>query len=144
MFLISHRGNTDGRILSMENNPAYIEDALKKGYGVEIDVRVKGEQIMLGHDKADHVVSKKFLQQAGIWCHAKNIEALQYMIDNNITCFWHERDMYSLTSNGYIWTFPGEVAQKKSIVVHNTDTPFNADAFGITISGICSDYIERF
>jgi len=144
MFLISHRGNTDGRILSLENSPDYVKKALKEGYDVEVDVRYTGGCLFLGHDKTEYTTTEKFLKTKGIWCHAKNIEALQFMLDNDITCFWHERDAYTLTSNGYIWTFPGEVAHRKSIIMHVTDTPLNVDAFGVNIAGVCSDYITRF
>ena len=38
MKLISHRGNILGRKKQLENNPNYIENTLKLGYDVEIDV----------------------------------------------------------------------------------------------------------
>ena len=38
MKLISHRGNLEGRKPELENNPEYIDEALSKGYDVEIDV----------------------------------------------------------------------------------------------------------
>ena len=37
-ILISHRGNIDGEFHELENNPTYIESAIKLGYDVEIDV----------------------------------------------------------------------------------------------------------
>ena len=41
MKFISHRGNLDGPMKEFENHPDYINDAIKKGFDVEIDVRVK-------------------------------------------------------------------------------------------------------
>jgi hypothetical protein len=38
MILISHRGNINGRIEGLENTPNYIQDAIKLGYDVEIDL----------------------------------------------------------------------------------------------------------
>ena len=39
MILISHRGNISGVRSENENNPNYINAALKLGYEVEVDVR---------------------------------------------------------------------------------------------------------
>ena len=50
MKFISHRGNLNGPIEEYENHPEYILEALKKGFNVEIDVRVKNDTFYLGHD----------------------------------------------------------------------------------------------
>ena len=34
MILISHRGNIDGKYPDFENNPIYVNKALKNGYDV--------------------------------------------------------------------------------------------------------------
>ena len=39
MILISHRGNISGIEHDNENNPKYINAAIKEGYEVEVDVR---------------------------------------------------------------------------------------------------------
>ena len=39
MILISHRGNLDGKELSFENRPDYIDKAIRHGFDVEIDIR---------------------------------------------------------------------------------------------------------
>ena len=38
MILISHRGNINGKKPDLENKPEYIQNAIKLGYNVEIDV----------------------------------------------------------------------------------------------------------
>ena len=38
MKLISHRGNINGKQLDLENDPKYIENAIKQGYDVEVDI----------------------------------------------------------------------------------------------------------
>ena len=38
MILISHRGNTNGKLPSAENRPDYIDEAIGFGFDVEIDV----------------------------------------------------------------------------------------------------------
>ena len=41
MLLISHRGNLNGIQKKRENSPTYINEALSKGYDVEVDVRFR-------------------------------------------------------------------------------------------------------
>ena len=56
MYFISHRGNTLGPDISKENSVDYINDAIKKGYDVEIDVWFEKENFYLGHDKPTYLV----------------------------------------------------------------------------------------
>jgi hypothetical protein len=37
------------------------------------------------------------------------------MLDNNIHCFWHQKDDFTITSQGFIWTYPGKPVCKNSI-----------------------------
>ena len=102
MILISHRGNILGRKKQLENNPNYIDNALKLGYDVEVDVWSIDKQFYLGHDKPQYKIERSFLQNKKFWCHAKNIEAFYRMIDDNkIHCFFHDKDKVALTSKGY-------------------------------------------
>jgi hypothetical protein len=56
MILISHRGNINGKINELENNPDYINDALIIGYDVEIDIWVINNELFLGHDEPVHSI----------------------------------------------------------------------------------------
>ena len=140
MILISHRGNINGINKKYENNPTYIQSAIKKGYNVEIDVWYKNA-FFLGHDRPQFKVSQKFLENKKFWCHAKNLEALEKLQKLKTKYFWHQEDDYTLTSNGYIWTYPGKKLSKKSICVL---PELNKKKLPKLISGICSDFIERY
>ena len=140
MIFIAHRGNLYGKN-KLENNPSFIDKALKLGHNVEIDVWKIGDKIFLGHDNPEYEVENSYLLNDNFWCHAKNLEALEYMLENKIHCFWHQEDDFTLTSKGYIWTYPEKRVCKKSIIVCKTEEEtrkyYNKD-----IAGICSDYIE--
>ena len=58
MKLIAHRGNVTGPNPLRENSLEYIDDAIKLGYDVEIDVRhIEWEQqLYLGHDECQYPV----------------------------------------------------------------------------------------
>ena len=72
---------------------------------------------------------------------AKNLEALEKLQKLKTKYFWHQEDDYTLTSNGYIWTYPGKKLSKKSICVL---PELNKKKLPKSISGICSDFIEKY
>ena len=140
MILISHRGNILGRKKQLENNPNYIENALKLGYDVEVDVWSVDKQFYLGHDEPQYKIERSFLQNKKLWCHAKNIEAFYRMIDDEIHCFFHDKDKVALTSRGYFWSSYGKHMTSKSICV----MPPNSQELPKKIAGVCSDYVESY
>ncbi len=146
LILISHRGNISGPLEAFENSPQYVLKAIDLGYDVEIDVWNLGDKWYLGHDSPQYLVDLEFLENPKLWCHAKNIDALSRMISNkNIRCFWHQEDDVTLTSDNYLWTYPGKIQGTKSICV--MPEKFNikiSDKIISTCAGICSDFIEEF
>lgn len=144
MRLIAHRGNINGPDKDLENNPDQIHYALSKGYDVEIDVWLdEKDGLMLGHDAPQYFIDEAFLFDSRLWCHAKNLPALTYMQQyEEIHCFWHENDKHTLTSKGYIWTFPRKPLSFFSIAVYPELYPDGTD-FSIA-AGICSDHIKDY
>ena len=138
MIYIAHRGNVKGINTELENQPQYILNAIKLGYDVEVDVRYVKNHWFLGHDHPDYEVDVDFLYNPNIWCHAKNIEAFDVMLEKGIHCFWHENDKYTLTSKGYIWAFPQSSLTAKSICLMPEQT--NQDYSNAY--GVCSDIVE--
>jgi hypothetical protein len=140
MILISHRGNINGKDEDRENHPDYIDEAIAEGYDVEVDVWYKDEEWYLGHNEPKYRINLKYLKNDKFWCHAKNIEALNKMLKQDIHCFWHQKDDVTLTSKGYMWTYPGKLLTDNSITVLpeiNNDIPKKC-------LGICSDYIVNY
>jgi hypothetical protein len=143
MVLISHRGNINGRKPEDENKPWYILNAIEQGYDCEIDVWHVKNQWYLGHDKPEYEIDLGFLNNNKLWCHAKNLQALQDLLKNNIHCFWHQKDDYTITSRGIIWTYPGNSLSCDSICV--MPEYVNKKFKGLdTCAGVCSDIIVEF
>lgn len=139
MILISHRGNFQGSDPDQENKPSRILEVLSKGYHCEIDVWTTDEKWLLGHDEPQFEVEERFLENPNLWCHAKNIAAMERMLLNGkIHCFWHENDDCTLTSQNYIWTLPGKFVTTRSVVV-NIGSDWVTKNY--RCSGICSDYL---
>ena len=140
MIYISHRGNISGPKDKFENKIDYIQNALDKGYDVEVDVRFENDSFFLGHDYNQVEVDKNFLLNKKIWCHAKTKDALSALEKIKAHHFWHQEDDYTITSKGFIWTYPGKSLLTSSICV----LPEIANYKEINCLGICSDYIERY
>jgi len=138
MIIISHRGNLDGPNESKENHPDYIKKALLETE-VEVDVWYVNGKLVLGHDNPQYEINKDFLTDR-IWCHAKNVDALEYMLEKNIHCFWHQEDDCSLTSRGYIWTYPDKPLTPKSICVM-PELYSNKIVNIHNYAGVCSDFL---
>ena len=142
MRKISHRGNLFGPNPERENTPHYIFEALAEGYDVEIDVWYQNGMIQLGHDGPIASVNKNMLKMNGLWCHAKDIQALEYMTNEGINCFWHQGDDVTLTSKGYIWTHSDyNTYGPKSVACHMERPTAEELKIYKDCYGICSDYI---
>jgi hypothetical protein len=144
MILISHRGNINGKIPELENNPDYISKAISMGYHVEVDLWVEDGSLYLGHDKPQYLINDLWLTQFlyKLWVHCKNPEAIVYLQENypQINYFWHQEDTLTLTSKKYIWVYPGKQPIKDSIAV--MPEVYNDDVSQCI--GICSDYIQNY
>lgn len=137
MIYIAHRGNINGPDPKHENSPAQIKLAISKKLCCEVDVWFVNGHFILGHDEPLYRVKETFLENEKLWCHAKNLAALEKMLTNkSIHCFWHGQDHYALTSKGYIWTFPGHPVKERSIAVKlEPPAPISLKCYGI-----CTDY----
>lgn len=149
MILIAHRGNINGRFESCENEPTYIDQAIREGFDVEVDVWLKStenfrEMLFLGHDEPQYGVGFRWFRDriSKLWIHCKNVEAVNYFLDcgYEFNFFWHQEDDITLTSKKYIWAYPGKQPIENSIAVmpeiHNDDTS--------RCIGVCSDFIDKY
>ena len=142
MKFISHRGNLTGIEPSKENSPNYIMAAVAADFDVEIDVWYIDGKIMLGHDAPTYEVDLDFIQNSRFWCHAKNAEALEFMLANSVHCFWHENDQRVLTSRGFVWTYPNKQLIDNSVVVildKEIDNVYVSRAVAV-----CGDFVQSW
>jgi hypothetical protein len=144
MILISHRGNLTGPNSCLENHPDSILKALNFGYDCEIDVWKIDGQFFLGHDEPQYKIEKQFFfENTGLWIHCKNFEALEdlsFCIDLPNNVFFHDKDDYTLTTKGVIWTYPGKKVGKNCVIVNfNKEKPTYDQ-----IKGLCSDWVGTY
>lgn len=148
MIFISHRGNINGKNISLENKPEYIDQALSKGFQVEIDVRLVKEKIFLGHDTPDYEIDLKWIydRKEKLWIHAKNLHCLDFFSKqpmHEYKFFWHQEDTYTLTSNNIIWAYPGSKLTNRTIAVMPELVNYDKQQMSICY-GICSDFILKY
>jgi len=143
MNLIAHRGLYDGPDVNLENRPEQIEQALQHGFDCEIDLWIINGNMFLGHDRPDYAIEPKFLNNSGLWIHAKNLAALRYLSETRLTYFWHQSDDCVITSNGYIWTYPEKELTDRSIrLMPEWADPTLDGIESTTCYAICSDYVK--
>ena len=150
MRLIAHRGNINGPNPGRENEPSYIQDALNSGYDCEIDLWIVDGKFILGHDAPQYETDISWLESWGfrLWIHCKDYETLRTMTQTPcktqapdlFNFFYHTDEDYVLTSQGYIWAYPGKPGTTKTVCVMPewNDTP--VDGYW----GVCSDYVEKY
>lgn len=141
MKLIAHRGNVNGKIEIQENEPSYIKGAIKQGFDAEIDVWHTGHQLKSGHDKPEYEIALGFLQEHkdSLWIHCKNFGALNYLLQfPELNVFWHGKDEYTITSKGYVWTYPMCATGNKSVIVLSDVY----DEVPEGCFGVCSDFVS--
>ena len=79
-----------------------------------------------------------------IWFHAKNLNALSLLKDLKLRFFWHQNDDYTITSNGFFWTFPNKTIKKNCICVMPEKYDDLGKDFFKNCDGICSDFILKY
>jgi len=145
MKIISHRGNLNGSDKSIENSPIHIQNIIDN-YNLDVEIDVwyfETGQWFLGHDFPQYSIEDYFLLHNAdkIWCHAKNLQALLHLKFLNVNYFWHQNDDFTLTSNGFIWTYPNMPVTINSVIV---DLSENWITKNYKCYAICADYIKNF
>lgn len=141
MKLIAHRGNISGPN-KRENAVEHIQHALSLGFDAEVDVWYSNGW-WLGHDKPMYLIDNlhTLFDNSKIWWHCKNFAALEMLKDSGLNYFWHQDDNHTLTSKGYIWTYPGMEIGRTNIVVMPELTMSVDEIKLLNAWGVCSDYV---
>lgn len=137
MKIISHRGNLRGPNPATENTQQSILVAIANGFDVEIDVWYLKDAFYLGHDFPIHMIERSFLESHSdkLWIHCKHLDSL-LQLKNTCNCFYHDKDIYTITTHGYIWGNINSPSTPETIQV----LPERSGTFTVSCFGICTDY----
>lgn len=144
--LISHRGNIESINPYLENTQSYIQSAIDLGYDVEIDVRRIDCDLFLGHDTPDQRAPLDWLleRKNNLWIHAKNFQALSYLINCDLRVFYHQKENHTIINNcNLIWSHELSEADKNSIIpLLSVNDLMNFNFITTDVYGICSDFVS--
>ena len=144
MKLIAHRGNWKGRVEELENSLFLLDNAICKGFDVEVDVWKLDDDLFFGHNGPEIPVSAGIIQLLSpyAWFHAKNYQALEFLLGEGHHVFTHDQDEYTITSKGIVWAYSGKFVGPKGIAGMPESTP------GFIVPenayGVCSDDLRPF
>jgi hypothetical protein len=146
MKIISHRGNINGPQFHRENSPAFIDEAIKLGYDVEIDLRYINNKLFLGHDIGQYEIELKWLLERSdfLWTHCKNLEAASLLSNHNtIKSFCHVSDPYIFINNNFIWVHDLGLSLNEKCIIPLIDKNMSTKNLNI-VHAICTDYVEYY
>jgi len=133
LIKIAHRGCFNGTYTG-QNTLNQIKKAIDNKYFVEIDVYYTN-RFLIGHDldkAVDLDMSFVFDNKNLIYIHAKSSLALSMCLNYGLICFANDCDKFSLTSNGYIWTYKNHDITNRTIVCKPEELNVNyTGAYGI-------------
>ena len=138
---ILHRGLCNGPDKHLENNEQHIKMQIANGWDVEIDIWKIGNDWILGHDAPlTKLVDISILESKHVWVHCKNLEALKAAHESTkMHYFTHNIDPATLTSQNWMWCFPGHHIGRGSVCVMPERTGLGISE--ICMAGaVCSDY----
>jgi len=141
MKFIAHRGNLYGPDKDKENKPETIEEAIRHGFDCEIDVWYIHERFYLGHDYPETPISLDFLTNHldRLWIHCKHIDSL-IILKDKFNCFYHDKDIYTITTKGFIWGNINSPCNKHIIQV----MPEKSGVLSSECCGVCTDFPFRY
>lgn len=139
--IIAHRGNTDGPNPTTENTPTAIDRAISLGFDCEIDVWYLNGTFYLGHDFPQTQISLAFLQDRSdrLWIHCKHLDSL-IALKNEFNCFYHDKDIYTLTSKGYVWGNVNSPTHPLAVQV----MPERGGTLSTTCYAVCTDFSQKY
>ena len=142
---VSHRGNFEGPNKARENEPAYIDEALSYCDSVEVDVRMVGDTLFLGHDYPQHKVSAAWLNERHnkLLMHLKDIRSLKFNLRHSLQhwhYFCHAVDPFTHTSHGLMWLHDIALEPDHSTIVPLMTRDLVMSYQNRNILAICSDY----
>jgi hypothetical protein len=142
-IIISHLGNTHGRQPEQENTLPYIQQALKEGWHVCVDVCFRNGGFLLPNAAGFHVAPPALLSKQRVWCRASDPETADALCNIAAHCFLVSREFMSLTSAQFIWTLPPHNLVARSIAAYPELAPPDwLDNF--EPAGLCSNEPTRY
>lgn len=122
-IIISHLGNINGRDESRENRLAYVQEALKAGWHVCVDVVFHCGSFLLPFDGGFNSVPPAFFSKQRVWCRAHDPVTLDALCNVNAHTFLNTDSGLALTSAQFVWTAHPHELVARAIAAFPEDAP---------------------
>jgi hypothetical protein len=122
-IIISHLGNIHGRDETRENRLAYVQEALKAGWHVCVDVVFHCGSFVLPFDGGFNPAPPAFFSKQRVWCRAHDPMTLDALCNINAHAFLNTDSGLALTSSQFIWTAQPYDLVARSIAAFPEDAP---------------------
>jgi len=147
MIVVSHRGNLAGPSKKENTFEAWKEFCAVDTQGVstycELDLWYHNGTYWLGHDKPVEGIGASLLWDTAIVWHCKNFAACKHLSKwyDDGHYFFHENDPHTMTSQGWIWAYPGQYVNESTVIVcKDLESTIKTIKEGKAM-GICTDYV---
>lgn len=144
-LLISYRGNTSQIVPEQENKLEHIQNALNKGFHVMVDIWLVGtNNLATGTTRAQYPIDINFIRENNIICHAMTSNTMNFLLEKGLHCFMWDREKYSLTNGGLIWSsVDPQVNSRTILVLPERNIPHLSVLANLKCAGICSSRIQE-
>lgn len=122
-IIISHLGNINGRDETRENRLAYVQEALKAGWHVCVDVVFHCGSFLLPFDGGFNSVPPAFFSKQRVWCRAHDPVTLDALCNVNAHTFLNTDSGLALTSAQFVWTAHPHELVSRSIAAFPENAP---------------------
>ena len=111
--IVCHRATLDKNLFE-ENNLESLEQCIRSGFAVEIDVHVKDDAVFLGHDSAEQKIELCSIDKQNVFIHIKNGGLLNC---KSADTFYLNEDSVAYTGKGRRWLNVGSKVQAPSDIL---------------------------
>lgn len=105
-IIIAHLGNIDGRQPKRENTLTYLNEALKAGWHICVDVVFRNGGFCLPNERGMTPAPPAFFSKQRVWCRTRDADTLDALCNVGAHAFFASTDPMTLTSSQFVWTLP--------------------------------------
>ncbi len=152
MIIISHRGNLNGAGSQCERQ--HVEEALLRGYDVEVDVRSHVWRLYVGHDAPLFELPREWVRtevSSRLWFHAKDERCHDALALVGHRVFMHDDEPHGMVvPDGLLWVHPrannGASLESQDVVLLDIEGHPKVDRSKLSKlpTAVCTDWPDEW
>lgn len=143
MIKISNRGNVFGVIKHAENTQEYLEEAIKSGFNVKVDLWVINNQMCSGESYPSYRINfNEILTPGKVLFEIKNNAAFSFIVNHQLHGFIKNENGITFTSKGIPLSYGPNIADN-TVAFFPENEPHDKIK-KMNLIGICGDFIGNY